>query len=434
MNPEQVEILLRLFGAMGLLFMNALLVAGEFSIIRLRLSYFNPDYPEKLKARKLPQTLLENIDQSVNVARFGNLVCALGYALTAYPLFYYFLKESGLPDAWSARHLAFLLTFAVYYLFGELLPRGLAVASPVRVLHTATLPVRLAGLMGLPIVGPFKRLSRFILKRFGMEPGLEWEALDIDEQLDSLKETPNSSQVLLKVIKNALQMREVKVQDILLPRNQVRYFDVNVENTVNLKLAEETGHTRFPLCDGDLDNCLGLIHIKDIFRSREDSKVLDFRRIKREMIWVSENDPLEKVLRKLLLRKTHMALVTDEFGGANGVVTLELILEQLVGEIQDEFDAEEELIQLTGADEYAIYGLASIRDMEEALGISLENKNEVASFGGLITAELGRIPDNGETLELEQLEVTITEVDETRVIATRVKVRQPYRDGPNEVG
>ncbi len=426
--------LLRLLGAIGLLFMNALLVAGEFSIIKLRLSYLNPDYLEDPKWRKPPQSLLENIDQSVNAARFGILLCALGYALTAYPLFYDFLNESGLLDAWSARLLAFLLIFAVYYLFGDLLPRGLAVASPVRVLHTATLPLRLVGLTGFLVVRPFKRLSRVILMRFGVKSGLEWEALDIDQQLDSLKESPNNSQVLLKVIKNALQMWKVKVQDILLPRNQVRYFDVNVENTVNLKLAEETGHTRFPLCDGDLDKCLGLIHIKDIFRSREDPKALDFRRIKREMIGVNENDPLEKVLRKLLLRKTHMALVTDEFGGANGVVTLELILEQLVGEIQDEFDAEEELIQSTGTDEYTISGLASIRDMEETLEISIENKNEVASFGGLITAELGRIPASGETLVLEQLEVTITEVDETRVIATLVKVRQPSGYEPGELG
>ncbi len=427
MNPDEVVLLLRLFGATGLLIMNALLVAGEFSIIKLRLSHFIPDYgeDEDPKARKLPQALLENADQTIYTARFGYLVCALGYALTAYPLFNYFLQGSGLPDAWITSLLAFLLMFVIYYLLGELLPRGLAVASPVRALQAATLAVRLAGVVGLPMVGPLKKLSQFILKRFGVEAGLEWEALEIDEQLNSLKESPNGSEVLLKVVKNALQMREVKVQDILLPRNQVQCFDINEENAVNLKLAEDTEHTRFPLCDGDLDNCLGLIHIKDIFRSKENPNALDFRRIKRKMIWVSENDPLEKVLGKLLLRKTHMALVTDEFGGANGVITLELILEQLVGEIQDEFDTEEELIQPTGADEYTVSGLASIRDVEEALEISIENKNEVASFGGLITAELGRIPDKGETLKMGQLDMTITDVDETRVIGTQVKVQQP---------
>ncbi len=425
MNPEQVDILLRLFGAIGLLIVNALLAAGGFSIIKLRLSHFDPEYLEELKRRKLPEALLEDADRTLLIVRFGNLFCALGYALLSFPLSFVFLQEIGMPEAWPTGILAFLLIIIVYYLLSDLLPRGLAVASPIKVLQATSLVVRLAGLVGYLIVRPLKRFSEFTLKRFGVEPESEWEAFDIDEQLDALKEKPEVSQVLLKVIKNALQMREVKAQDILLPRNQVKYFDINEENAANLALAEETEHTRFPLCDGDLDNCLGLIHIKDIFHSKENPDSIDLRKIKREMIRVGENDPLEKVLSKLLLRKTHMALVTDEFGGANGVITLELILEQLVGEIQDEFDAEEELIKLLGPNEYAVSGLASIRDMEETLEVPIENKNEVASFGGLITAELGRIPDSGETLELEQLEVTITEVDETRVIAARIKVRQP---------
>ena len=432
MNSDLEEILLRLFCSTGLLFLSALLAAGEFSVIKLRLSHFNPVYLERLKSRKLPTALLKEADRTVRAARFGILVCALGYALISFPLFTFLIGSAGVVEGWPTQLLAFVAIFAIYYLLAELLPRGLAVASPVGALRAASVAIKFSWLAGFFLLRPFGRFSRFLLKQFGVEPGSEWEALGIGEQLNALKENPEVSQVLLKVIKNALQMREVKAQDILLPRNQVKYFDINEENAVNLAMAEETEHTRFPLCDGDLDNCLGLIHIKDIFRSKENLESLDFRRIKREMIWVSENDPLEKVLPKLLLRKTHMALVTDEFGGANGVITLELILEKLVGAIQDEFDAEEELIKNLGQNEYAVSGLAPIRDLEETFESSIENKNEVASFGGLITAELGRIPDSGETLNLGNLVVTITEVDDTRVIAARVKVRQP--SGKEEPG
>ncbi len=432
MNPDLGEFLLRFFCAVGLLFWGALLAAGEFSVIKLRLSHFNPVYLERLKRRKLPAALLEEADRTVRVARFGILVCALGWALLAYPLFKFLIGGVGIWEGWPSQLLAFFVMFAIYYLLGELLPRGLAVASPVRSLRAASVAVQLSGLVGILVVRPFGRLSRFLLKQFGLNSGSEWEALGIEEQLNALKENPDVSQVLLKVIKNALQMREVKALDILLPRNQVTYFDINESNAVNLALAEETEHTRFPLCDGDLDNCLGLIHIKDIFQSKENLESLDLRRIKREMIWVQQEDPLEKILRKLLLRKTHMALVSDEFGGAEGVITLEMILEQLVGEIQDEFDTEEDPIKKLGADEFTVSGLATIRELEETFATSIENKNEVASLGGLITAELGRIPENGEALNLGNLVVTITEVDDTRVIAARVKVLLPFeREEPN---
>jgi len=191
---------------------------------------------------------------------------------------------------------------------------------------------------------------------------------------------------------------------------------------VNLKVMKEAGHTRFPLCHSSLDDCIGILHIKDMFRLSGPLAAVDLVKVKRNVATFELETPLEAALERMLRAKFHMALAVDEFGGIVGVVTFESILEELVGEIQDEFDSEEDQIRaLRAPHTYRVSGLTPIHDLEEALGVEVEN-DEVSTFGGLITGELGRIPARGDTLSLAGMRITIDEVDERRVIAVRVVV------------
>jgi CBS domain containing-hemolysin-like protein len=169
-----------------------------------------------------------------------------------------------------------------------------------------------------------------------------------------------------------------------------------------------------------LDDCVGILHIKDMFRWSGAAEDLDPMKLKRNVAMFDLETPLEEALERMLRAKFHMALAVDEFGGIVGVVTFESILEELVGEIQDEFDSEEEQIRaLRAPDTYRISGLTPIHDLEESLGLEIENE-EVSTFGGLITGELGRIPARGDTLSIAGMQIMIDEVDERRVIAARV--------------
>jgi CBS domain containing-hemolysin-like protein len=215
------------------------------------------------------------------------------------------------------------------------------------------------------------------------------------------------------------------VSDVLLPRNQVKCFDLFDSVSENLKMARMTGHTRFPLCEGDLDNCIGLIHIKDIFRSGLSSKGLDLRKFNREILRFQEDMPVEDALEQLMQQKKHMGLVVDEFGGAQGVLTLERILEVIVGEIQDEFDVEEANIKEIGNGDYAIMGLAPLHEVEELFGLEFDTY-DVSTFGGLITFELGEIPRKGQQLVVGNLNIRITEVDGKRVIKTLARKIETY--------
>jgi len=220
---------------------------------------------------------------------------------------------------------------------------------------------------------------------------------------------------------NALELRKRVAHDIMIPRNQLRYIDLEDTAEESLQIARKTGHTRFPICNGDLDDCVGIVHIKDAFRSGQEGTSIDWESLKRPMITFSMDEPLEAVLQRFLKTRKHFALLKDEFGGTVGAVTLEDVLEELVGDIQDEFDKEEALVTETSGGIFQVDGLTALHDLSDDLGIEFQAE-EVSTFGGYITYELGRMPQQGEKFRIKDLEIEVTAVDERRVLGAQVRV------------
>lgn len=415
-------------GLIGLLLVNALLVACEISLVRLR--YADPDEfdLEEMRSRKRVAYLLNRADWAAPVMRFGIMAVTVALGLVLFPMIGYVMGKAEFfqsqPGATIKALIAFALAASVVSLFGFLIPRGFALSNPTRALRLSSWIV--IGIVAA-VLPWFKLLRGFARRLFGLL-GMRFEhdfnVLDFEVQIRALaedEEPPSAYQ--RKLLKNSLRIRDLEVSDVILPRNQVQLF--NLEDTLqeNLALARQTGHTRFPLCEGDLDRCVGLIHIKDIFRQPGDPNKIELRKIARKIERFKANTRLEEALQRMLAQKVHMALVSDEFGGALGVVTLETILEELVGDIEDEFDLPEtEDFTQTGPDEYLVDGLMAIHDLEEELNVEIDT-DEVSTLGGLITNELGRIPAADEVITMDQygLEVTVKEVDERRVLAASVK-------------
>jgi CBS domain containing-hemolysin-like protein len=416
-----------LWGIPLTLLCNALLVAAEFGLIKIRFSHFNRDLRDRVESHNWVGGLYNSGDRTIQVIRLGLGACLLLYALFAYPLCRDLLTLSGISGVWAelaAPLVAFFLALIVHQLVGELFPRGLGLAYPFQVLRIAAPVILVLGWLSRPLRGIVYTSGGLVWRLWQKAPLPDLDALDLDAQIELLrKESPEMSAVAQLILKNTLQLRDLVVSDVLLPRNQVKFFDLNLSLNENLKLARESGHTRFPLCYGDLDRCLGLIHIKDIFRYEGNPERLDLRRIKRNMIRIDSEEPLETALTKLLSHRVHMALVIDEFRGTEGVLTLERILEQLVGAIRDEFDADEEVLVRADrfGEEAVVSGLTPLHEIEAIFGIELET-DEVSTIGGLITSELGRIPESGENLESGGLAIEITDVDETRVLEVRLRL------------
>lgn len=412
----------------GLLLINALLVACEISLVKLR--YADPDEFDlaELRRRKRVAYLLNRADWAAPVIRFGIMAVTIALGLVLFPMLGYLMGQivyfQSQPGASIKAFIAFAVAASVVSLFGYLMPRGFALSNPTRAIRLTSWVV-----MGIVVVVlPWFKLLRGIARKLFVPLGLHFEhdfnVLDFEVQIRALAEDEEPpSPYQRKLLRNSLRLRDLEVSDVLLPRNQVQLFNLQSSVADNLALAKQTGHTRFPLCDGDLDRCVGLVHIKDIFRQTGDLAKLDLRKIARKIERFTGDTQLEEALQRMLAQKVHMALVSDEFGGALGVVTLETILEELVGDIEDEFDLPEtQELQQTGPDEYLVDGLMAIHDLEEELNVEIDT-TDASTIGGLITNELGRIPETNETVTMDQygLEITIKEVDERRVLTASVR-------------
>jgi CBS domain containing-hemolysin-like protein len=415
------------FAAVGfMLVLHAYLVMCEISLVKFRYENTKEILAERLKKSPGLRKLIENSDQTGRVVRFSKTLCAVAMGLFLMPLvsdFFSLFELDASPDRWLVVLVSFVSAVSVYFFFAEIFPRGLAMRDPGHAIQRSYRVLLAFQFLTYPVMFFFRTLKRSLFRRLGVDLEDEFNPLDVDVQIRAMGEDSSQlSGVVRKIVNRTLQMQELVVQDVLLPRSQVIICDLEEDIASNLEVMKAAGHTRFPLCRGDLDECLGLIHIKDIFRWREPMSDIDLMQLKRNVAVFPLETPLEEALERMLRAKFHMALAVDEFGGIVGVVTLETILEELVGEIQDEFDSEEEqIVKLGTGRRFRISGLAPIHDIEEELKIGIANE-EVSTFGGLITGELGHIPQRGESLTCYGMKIVIDDVDDRRVIAATVEL------------
>ncbi len=223
---------------------------------------------------------------------------------------------------------------------------------------------------------------------------------------------------------NALDLRHRVVRDVMRPRQEMVALDTGASLAECLDVAERTRFSRFPLCaEGDPDKTIGVVHLKDLFAMRFRAKHgADFIPVARKIIYVPETARLEKLLQLFLERKLHFAIVVDEYGGTVGMVTLENILEELVGQIQDEFDQEKPLLVQTGERTWDVLGSLPVRDLGELVGEALAEES-ITTTSGWITHRLGGFAKVGDALTLNGTELRVEEMEGMRV--ARVRLTRP---------
>lgn len=401
------------------LLLRGFLVLSEFSLVNLRYSEVDKEALSHLRKRKRIAYLLDNLKRAGETIRLGRKFCSLATGGFLFLLIFGLFEHK---HASVAMVLAVVLGVLAQVLVSDLIPRFLAGKNPQKALQHGVWAVLLFWIVGWPFLKIQDWLRGPLKKWTNQESGDALNPLDVEVQLRAMGEDSTVlPPVVRQILAQTLQIEDLDVQDILLPRNQVIIIDTTKSLQENLDEARNAGHTRYPLCEGDLDHCDGIIHIKDIFRFRGDWDHINFESLKRPAVSFSIEETLAEVLPKMMSNRVHMALVKDEFGGAVGVVTLEMILETMVGKIQDEFDHDEQLIRKTGRNTWKISGLAPLYDVEEELDIPDNDSDEVSTFGGLVTSKFGRIPDEGEVLTFRNLNVRILKADEKLVHLTRVQ-------------
>jgi CBS domain containing-hemolysin-like protein len=232
-----------------------------------------------------------------------------------------------------------------------------------------------------------------------------------------------------EILLNALDLRRRVAREVMRPRQEITVLNTEASVTECLDVAEKTRYSRFPLCEGgDLDKSLGAVHIKDLYALRGKARTgADLLPTARKLIYVPETARLEKLLKRLLDRKLHMAIVVDEYGGTMGLVTLENILEEVVGQIQDEFDQEKPQLISVGEGAWEATGALPLHMLEEIVGEPLRDEG-ITTASGWLTHRLGGFPKVGDVLTIGACELRVEETDGPRVEKLKITKRAAASD------
>lgn len=409
-----------------LVLLNAFFVASEFAIVKVRSTQLEPLIDAGDAKAKLAGEITSKLDAYLSACQLGVTLSslALGWlgepflARMLTPIFFHVGIQSPTVIHTISFTLAFFVITVLHIVVGEQAPKILAIRHALGATLWVARPLRLFYVAFRPAITFLNLATNFVLRRgFRVESAGTHELGHSEEELRViLAESEQADEVSplgKEILINALDMRRLVVRDITTPRGEVVSLDLDNSFDENLKIAQESQHTRFPLCQGHLDNTIGLVHIKDLLQlTRTPSP--DLTSVKRDILPVPEMMPLEKLLKLFLSKHAHLALVVDEYGGTVGIVTLDNVLEELVGSIQDEFDVEEAEFRRVNDDEFFVKGIFGLYELNDAAGLKLESP-DVSTIGGFVTHLIGHLPQQGEKVTIDGYEVTITKCDGRRV-------------------
>src|SRR5437660_507434 len=410
----------------GLVGLNGFFVACEFAIIKVRASQLDTLVEEGNAPARLVKYIRSHLDAYLSATQLGVTVASLalgwlGEEFLAHLLEPFFalanIHSNALVISISVA-LAFSGITFMHIVFGELAPKYTAIANPLAVSLRLVRPLGAFYFLFKPAIWILHKSSNLLLRgMLRMKPIPGTELAHSEEELRLILEQSEKSKEVSalgrKLVLNVLDLRERVVRDIMTPRGEVVYLDIEDDFETNVKKALASRHTRFPLCRENLDNTVGLIHIKELVPMMRDPNP-DLMRIKRELIPVPEMMALEKLLSFFLSKHAHVAIVVDEYGGTVGMVTLEDGLEELVGDIQDEFDTDKEEFKKINADEFTVDGTLGLYELNDLAKLELESP-DVSTVGGYVTHLLGHLPKQGEQVKIDNYCVTVTQADSRRI-------------------
>jgi putative hemolysin len=440
---------LHIFGIFLLIAMNAFFSASEFSLVAVRMSRIRQLVERGDPRAKVVESLLSDLGRVVSGVQVGVTIASLslGYLgeVTLVSILQPFVKEMTPRMAAVIEHsAALILVFGfltvLQVVFGELVPKSLSLARAERValliarpfywfVHTFRWAIDFLDGFSEKVVGALGVLSP---QSHTLVRSIE-ELQVMIQQVRDLGLLPASE---AKFIQNAMELSQVQVREIMVPRPDIHALPADASIDDTMQMFATTQRSRIPVYEGSLDHILGFVHLKDVMwvlidrsRAHEGELLPEFHlsSFVREVLIVPETKPATELLRELLARRAGLAMVVDEFGSILGLATLEDILEQMIGEIHDEFDVVER--PLTLPDGSMIFDAAiNVRDLETQYNIAIPEDSSYSTVAGFVLASLGFIPRGGESFETDGYRFTVMEMDHRRVSRVKIKKLQPPSD------
>ena len=425
---------LKILAVLALVLLNGFFVAAEFALVRLRETQLDMLVAKGSRRARLARHIIHNINSYLSATQLGITMVSLGLGYLGEPLFASLLtplfSALGVESSGWVKPISLIIGFSVLtflnVVVGELAPKWLTIQRPLPVALWAAHPLRWFYLAFYPFNRLLNMSARFLLKGIGLEPDAGSHGGHSEEELRLVLGSSRGAADGRNIILNALDLKNRTAREVMRPRHELVVLNTGSTMAECVALAEKTRYSRFPIAEGgELDKTRGVVHIKDLYQMHRDGKAksaADLLFVARKLIYVPETARLERLLQLFLDRKSHFALVVDEFGGTLGMVTLENVLEALVGQIQDEFDSEKSELLPAGDNMWEALGTLPLHELEKITG-PIEHDDSVATASGWLTQKLGGFPKAGDIAMVGRYELRVEEMDGTRVGRLKITKR-----------
>lgn len=422
------RIIFHLFVIAILLLTNGFFVAAEFSMISVRKTRIAQLTNEGNFSAKLALESLKDLNKFIAAVQLGVTISSIGLgwvgeatlAKIIEPMFMFLPQGFQLVAAHTiAITMAFSLITVLQVLIGELIPKSIALQYPEKVSLLLAFPMKIITNLFAPFTWVLSKLAAFLLGFVKISPSQTSHLAHSIEELNMLINASYKEGVLneteKEMLHNVFKFSDLTAKQVMIPRTDMACIPSDITFDELNALIIETQYTRYPVYEENLDDIKGIVHVKDLYNINFNKEAFSIQNILRPVLLVPETITLDNMVREFKKRQSQMAIVIDEFGGTSGLITLEDVLEEIFGEVQDEFDADEEAdIKVINEDTYLVNAMVRLDEIAEFFGVEIVDE-DVDTIGGLVVKLLGRIAQVGDKVELQNLEFNVKEIDGARI-------------------
>lgn len=414
-------------------FFNGFFVAAEFAIVKVRASQLELKAQEGNKFAILSKRIVSHLDAYLAATQLGITLSSLALGWIGEPVVskmiistmsFFDLNISEQLAHTIALPIAFFIITVLHIVFGELAPKSLAIQRSEQTTLAISYPLQAFYWIFRPFIWLLNGIANFILKIFGLHTVSESETYSSDELkylVDQVRESGNIEDANYDIIRNAFDFSERNARQVMVPRTQMLAIDVNDYDEETLENVIEDGFSRIPCYEDSIDNIIGVVHLKDILKKMRQNGTVDIKSIVRPVSFVPETKRIGIILKEFQLKHQQISIVLNEYGGVEGIITMEDILEELVGEIQDEYDNEIPFVEETSDHVFSVIATAAINDINDQLPHPIDKDKQYDTLAGYLIDQFGRIPNTHDKLESEGYEFTVLKKNKTSIILVQMK-------------
>ena len=430
--PTWTTDFINIFFAVILVLINGFFVAAEFALVKIRPSKLEEQVEKRLPFAATAYWLAQRMDASLSACQLGITMASLGLGWIGEPAIAHLLRPllqaAGVVSEIWIHGIAFAIAFtaitAAHLVLGEQAPKIYALRRPEKILLWFAMPLKIFYFFSYPFMISLNTTTSFLLKKIGVDSASEHDTVHSENEIKSLlrlsHEHGELSRSEHRLINAVFKFDDTVCRRIMQPRSDIIFLDINRSFNECSALLKKSKHSRYPLCDGSLDTVLGVVHVKDLVGvSLETEDTL--RSIARPAQFVPETKRISRLLRQFQETHQHMAFVVDEYGTTIGCVTLEDVLEQIVGPVEDEFDTNLLEIESKGSGKFTVNGGTSIVDVNRQLKLQLQSL-EAETISGLLTEKTGQVLKVGDQIELEGAVAEVLEIRGSRASSIQMEV------------